>query len=354
MSSVLEILRETSKARSVPGIPGQRLNRPVVGSPFLSPVGIEVELEGDNLPAAGYLDHIRSGSGACWLVKNDGSLRNGLEYVLSQPCEADEIEYLVNELYAVLAQRSTVRLSNRCSLHVHYNANNLRVNHLTSIIALWTVFEEPLVRWWGDARYKNHFCLSSKDEDGNVEAWLNYLRTGQLPGENNLRYTALNLVALSKYGSLEFRGGGGPDSPEQATTWTKFLYRLCEYAKEQFPNPQQLAYAISERTPIYILEDICGDDFHDFFRQVVQTVPDFNHCCTESFHNVQPFIFGFPWDVWMNEINKEYVPNPFEGSGKNKKINRIDLDPRADHRVRMVPLNEIQEFARHLNNERPD
>ena len=321
MSSVLKIIKENANERRVQGIPGKKLNAPVKRRDWAESIGIEIELEGASLPNGGYLDGIVSSSGSSWQVKTDGSLRGGFEYVLNKPCKDDEVDYLVRGLFDVFEKRGTRLVpSNRCSLHVHYNIGGLKVNTITSILALWTVFEEPLLRIWGEARYRNHFCLSSKDEEGNVEAWADYLTKGRLPEGNNLRYTALNIVAIRKYGSVEFRGGGAVTDPDRAISWTRFLYRLCEYAKETYPNPQQLAYDISERGAQSILEDICGDEFERIYREATATVEEFDRCCAESFYNFQPILFGFPWNEWLPEIEKEFVPNPFEKGGKEKTL----------------------------------
>lgn len=322
MSVVTKILTDSAGLKKVVGIPGQRLNKPVRSRSETYPLGVEIELEGTNLPTAGYLDSVRAPSGASWTVKQDGSLRGGLEYTINGTCEAVEVPYLVDSLFEVFNVRKTKLVpSNRCSLHVHYNIGGFKVNSLTSIITMWTVFEEPLLRWWGDARYKNHFCLSSKDETANIEAWAEFLRSGRLPQENGLRYTALNMVAIRKYGSLEFRGGGSITNPNQAKTWVGFLYKLCEYARIQYPNPQQIAYDISERGPHEILADICGEEYQDFFKEVTNSVEDFNRCCAESFYNIQPVILGFPWDQWLPEIDKTYVPNPF--TKEEKKLDAL-------------------------------
>lgn len=317
MSAVANILKKNAGRSNVQGIPGRKLNAPVKTSRFNEKLGIEIELEGSNLPSAGYVDGVLSDSGSRWDVKADGSLRNGLEYVLNKPCYDNEVEGLIRGLFDVFDRRGTVlKPSNRCSLHVHYNVGGLKVNALTSLIALWTIFEEPLLRWWGDARFRNHFCLSSKDEASNLRAWQHFLTTGQLPEETALRYTSLNLVAIRKYGSVEFRGGGAIESPEQAILWVRFLHRLCEYAQEKYPNPQQLAYDLSERGAAQMLEDICGEEFAEFYQQVIRTVDDFNRCCADSFYNFQPIIFGFPWGDWLESIDKAYVPDPFAKPAK--------------------------------------
>jgi hypothetical protein len=263
--------------------------------------------------------------------------------VLTGPCNEDEVAYLCNGLFDVFRRRkTTLTPSNRCSVHVHYNVGGLKVNAITSIIALWAVFEEPLLRTWGDARYKNHFCLSTKDEEATLAAWEHFLRTGRLPEDRNLRYSALNLVAIRTYGSVEFRGGGAVNSAEEVVTWTRFLHRLCKYAEERYPNPQQIAYDLSERGPWAILQDICGTEFEDFANRAYRTVNNFAQTCMDSFHNVQPILFDFPWGEWVEEINKPFVPNPFSTKTKNKKGYEIRIDPVQPAAPRMVRMEDIR------------
>ncbi len=329
MTKVKEILKGRGVARKTVGIPNRRLNQPLQTRLYPGDIGIEIELEGENLPNAGYLDAVRSKSGVSWQVKQDNSLRGGLEYVLSAPCPIEEVAELCNGLFGVFAARRTNLIpSNRCSIHIHYNVGGLKVNSITSIIALWTIFEEPLLRTWGDARYKNHFCLSTKDEEATLASWEAFLKTGRLPEERNLRYSALNLVAVRSYGSLEFRGGGAVNSAQDATRWATFLHRLCKYAEERYPNPQQIAYDLSERGPLAILRDICDGGLEAFANEVYGTVDHFSQACMDSFHNVQPILFDFPWGEWQTEINKAYVPDPFKSKAAKPRTNRIEpVDP---------------------------
>jgi hypothetical protein len=354
MSLVSKVLAENTNKDAVRGIPNRRLNQPVVKSRYTEPLGIEIELEGRNLPNAGYMEGVKAASGSSWDVKTDRSLRNGFEYVLTKPCNEDEVEGLITGLFGVFEKRDTRLIpSNRCSIHVHYNAVGLRVNSITSMIALWTVLEEPLIRWWGDARYKNHFCLSTKDEESTLQAWNNFLQTGDLPEGDNLKYSALNLLTLQTYGSLECRVGGAVTNPVQAITWTRFLYRMFKYAELHYLNPQQIAYDISERRPCAILEDICGTEFSGFMEQVLEACPDFNETCMESFHNIQPMLFDYPWPQWEAEINKPYVPDPFSKKPSAKKENNmpgfvthtLTVDPALDFNNAewvITPVNQPQ------------
>jgi len=308
-----------------PGVPGLALNRPIyTGNVPLGTIGLELEMEGRGLIAnSGDLFDVAGPiTGARWQAKPDGSLRNGgIEYVLSTPCAVDEVDSLVNGLFEKLdTAGSKVENSNRCSTHVHINVGAQRINVLTSILILWAVFEEQLIKWHGVNRTRNHFCLGFKDSNTTLNLWKTLLRHGQTPREEGGKYSALNVLTLWRFGSFEFRCGQEPNDPEKAIVWAKFLHYLVKYAVNNYNNPNQIAYDISEQGARLMLENICRQDecLTSFCEEIVgdQFERDFNQGCMESFHIVQPLCFEFPWHEWDGLINKAYVPNPFNHRGR--------------------------------------
>lgn len=309
-------------------VPGLKMNRPLTskGSKYKGDIGIELEVEGRGLLTGGMLDGISGAkSKAVWQAKNDGSLRGGYEYVLSCPCYEDEVFPLVSGFFNRSVENGTrFNNSNRCSTHVHINLKSLTVNQVCSAIVLWKIFEQSLIDWCGEARTKNHFCLSSSDEESFNNAWIAFLKTGKRPQDRHLKYSALNLLTIWSIGSLEFRCGPAPDEPTRPSNFAIFLYNLVKYGAETFPSPSSIAYELSERTGVHMFKDICDKCSFvggvDFFNEVVGTDENtFNENAIEGFRNAQPYVLGFPWDEWLEEINKEYVPNPFDeeqgGSG---------------------------------------
>lgn len=308
------------------GIPNFEMNRPLVTNTFKGTIGLELEIEATTaLPRDGALEHIFSPvTKAMWSSIQDGSLRGeAREFIFSRPCTRDEIPNMVNSLFTVFKDRG-VRLnnSNRCSTHVHINMKNRTINQITSVIALWTVFESAFIAWCGEERTTNHFALSSKDTRSVVDAWNNYLRFGSFAGmgedRHGLKYMALNILTLFTKGSLEFRCGGAANEPTRPITWATFLDHFVEVVCSKYINPSQIAYDLSERTGTVILEEICGKEFAPFFKEVISAVPNFNESCMEGFRVVQPIVLGYPWDVWLPLINREYVLNPFAKAPKVK------------------------------------
>lgn len=312
----------------VPTIPNVILNRPMwTGNVPLGTLGIELEMEGRGLIAADGAMYDLAGdkTGARWSAKHDGSLRNGgIEYVLTSPCTISEIDPLVTGLFDKLKLAgSQLENSNRCSTHIHVNVGEQRVNKLTSIIILWAIFEEYLIRWHGVNRTRNHFCLSIKDSKTTLNTWLHLLRSGQIPNQDSgAKYSALNILPLWRFGSFEFRCGQEPNDPIKIILWGKFLHYLVQYAVNKYENPNQIAYDVSDKTPIAILEEICNQDpdLNTFYKEIIngETDRSFNEGCMESFRSVQTLCYEFPWNDWLPAINKEYVPNPFASKSEKR------------------------------------
>jgi Putative amidoligase enzyme len=303
------------------GIYGLKLNRPIyTGNVPIGTLGLELEMEGRNLINNGgaLADVFADKTGARWLCKADGSLRNGgIEYVLSTPCTVEETPALVEGLFKKLKDvGSRIDNSNRCSTHVHVNVGPQKINILTSIIVLWAVFEEQLIKWHGINRTRNHFCLGFKDSSSTLNLWKSLLRNGQIPHEDGAKYSALNILTLWRFGSFEFRCGQEPNDPAKVTTWAKFLHYFVQYAINKYANPYQIAYDISEQGALLMLQNICKQDkgLEKFYEEIVgeQFEREFNEGCMDSFRIVQALCFEFPWHDWLPLINKEYIPDPFQ------------------------------------------
>lgn len=318
-----EFIGEPEEAKGIHNIP---MNKPIgIQSVSSGHIGLELEIEGNPLPTTGMVEAIKAPTtGSQWVGKVDGSLRgSALEYVLSTPCMVSEVEYLLSELWGSFRNTGTrFKLSNRCSTHVHLNMRGKKINQLTSIIALWTTFEEALINWCGEQRRTNHFCLSAKDANTLVSRWNNVLDGKGFAFHDGMKYSALNVRPLWELGSIEFRTMRASETYEPLRDWAVFLHHLIEYASEHYQNPQDLGRDMSELGGRQVFYDICRDRAglsRDFIEQVF-TEPknrDFDRMAIEGFRRAQPIVLGYPWDQWMGLINKVYIPSPFK---KEKEV----------------------------------
>lgn len=325
------------------GIPGFQMNAPLVQNTLPGMLGLELELEArNNLPRDGHLETIRSPeTRAMWQAVQDGSLRGeGREYIFTAPVKVEEVPYMINSLWDVFAA-TKVKLdnSNRCSTHVHVNMKGKTINQLTSILCLWATFESQIIRWCGEERQTNHFALSMQDAVSVVKTWERYLRSGSFNGVRDLKYSALNVLPLWEKGSFEFRCGPAADNAEIPIKWTQFLWAFVNYASDRYPNPANIAFDLSERGGSAILREIAQGltILPELFEGLSDNEAD--DMALKGFRVVQPIVLGFPWDQWLELINREFVPNPFAAAPKAKKsagIRPLNVMPGAGNGGRMV------------------
>lgn len=297
----------------------RRANAPIASGSVKGDVGIEIEIEGARLPTTGVLDGVSGEiSKAVWNCVEDGSLRGGYEYRTSAAIYAAEIAPMLTQFFErCAANRSKINLSNRCSLHVHLNCQGLKAHEITSIFTLWLAFEEVLVSWWGEERKTNHFCLTSNNQNSTVDFWRQFLKDGYTPESRNLKYSSLNFLTLFSFGSLEVRCGGGINSAEKGIMWAEFLHAFKQYCLNTFQNPQEIAYAMSERGAVELFKDICLSDGvsmgQQFFDEVTASVEgDFHDICLHGFRNAQPFVIEHDWDKIIEQAAKPNVVDPFK------------------------------------------
>ena len=201
-------------------------------------IGIEIEVEpkkGKTLPI------INRG---CWETKDENSLRNGgKEYVTKSPLLYDkDYSKNINELTASLNEKEVEVNSFRTSVHVHLNMTQKTLNELWTIITCYWLMENLLFKYCGEDRENNHFCLRLKDAEGVIKLVDTALEYSSPFCQfiDSYRYGGLNLSALYKFGSLEFRGMRGSVSEGEIRTWSSALYEMSELSTTFFRSPQEV------------------------------------------------------------------------------------------------------------------
>ena len=223
--------------------------------------GIEIECEGNNLYP---LDNVY------WKSVDDGSLRgvfpqSRCEWVLKKPLnEKTAIAALVNLSIKQKEYGAVPQFSFRTSVHVHVNVLDLTWKEYCNFIYLYLLFEEPLMKFCGDQRIGNRFCLRYQDAEGLYDTILHLFRVGPKAlrafHEDDVRYAAINLAATKKYGSLEFRGMRGTLDVDVLTLWIQTLKKLKTLAVE-FESPLQILQWARELSNEQLCKDKLGDVF---------------------------------------------------------------------------------------------
>lgn len=207
-------------------------------------VGIEVELEGEQLPQT--IPKLSSQLKKYWTVTRDGSLRGeAYEYVLDGPVKRDQVEEALTQLYRKL-DTATLVDSGRAGVHVHINVREMTMTQMFNFVLLYLVFEKALVRFCGDSREGNLFCLRICDAEHLAMVLLNAIKNKRFDrlGSDDIRYASINLTALRKYGSLEFRAMRSPVGQDVISQWVKILLALKDSAL-RFNDPEELMLGVS-------------------------------------------------------------------------------------------------------------
>jgi len=280
-------------------------------------VGIEIELEGENLPQ-GYGGPTTNG--ITWVWHNDGSLRGGAEYVSSAPIKRADLPKMLDDLFAyIAASGGVIKNSNRCSTHVHLNMKGAKLNQIAAFVSLYGCFESVLSSWCGPVREGNLFALRLEDCHYAVDGWKKCFVTGDFDWPNEMRYLALNPAALRKFGSLEVRTMGGVTSGETVVTWVDALLRLKQMAvSPRFKDPAEIAMTLSSLGGRGFFDDVFGD--LPFADEVCRMCGDDIEMTVRSgFRRIQPIIYSVSWAHALPEIEKVFIPRPFGEPPRKKK-----------------------------------
>lgn len=252
-------------------------------------LGIEIEVEGENLPQ----------TRKYWRMEHDGSLRGeeNMEYVLSKPLSLDGCRKALDYLDECYNNNNTVVDDTvRAGVHVHVNVQRLSIIELFNFITLYIIFEDILVKFCGEHREGNLFCLRTSDADWILYALRRAIKTGQWGQlvDDDLRYASFNVKALGTYGSLEFRAMRGTRDLDVIYKWAEILLSLREMAK-QFNNPQDIIQGFSAGECLGFMERCFGDNF-----ELLQC-KDSARLVTEGMRRAQDIAYCVDWELYREK-----------------------------------------------------
>lgn len=201
-------------------------------------VGIELELEGLGATVVRNMQYRLEG---LWVTHTDGSLRNGVEFVLQVPLMGKELSQSISEFFAGGLAFETG--SARASTHIHLNMlqeeDTLEV--LRNMSAFYYGIEDALYALISDSRkwavyaspLSNNFpyeiaMLFSEQLD--VDTWIRHLANTRKTEINNGRHYGYNLKAMGKYGTVEFRHFPSVTSENELRDWVNLCMEIKKVA----------------------------------------------------------------------------------------------------------------------------
>lgn len=318
-------------------------------------VGIEIEMEGRSLPT----EHTEY-----WRVTGDGSLRgNGYEYVLQQPIPFKKVGPALKALQKSFKEwESLLSPSDRCGVHVHVNVQEMTMRQLMNFIILYASLENILVHYCGPSREGNLFCLRMCDAEHLADSLIDCVEHADIRYVVNdqYRYAALNVSALGRYGSLEFRSLQTPTDILEIETWAEMLLQVKKKSLE-FQNPWEIVEYFSRNGEELFLDAIFE---HNSKLLKVKGYEERLWECTRLVQNIAYQEQEISWEdkekeypakkkknnrpqygnVEIQEENPEWIENLIRPAAwRNPRADRPGRGPDPGHRVEWGDA-EPQEF----------
>lgn len=196
--------------------------------PGIGAIGIEIELE--NLGGTGRWPTVDG-----WVRKDDGSLRDGKEYIFDGPQSGGTALASIKEMSRVMGEVG-VDPTFRCSTHIHLDVRDMEWVQYERLVLLYMVFEDVFFDHCQPYRRHSNFCIPFQSNDwlsdnfgrrviGAPEAARKFHGVSQWP-----KYSGLNLQVTGTFGSIEFRGSHAIVAEAELTQLAQRMLYLKKYA----------------------------------------------------------------------------------------------------------------------------
>lgn len=198
-----------------------------------------------------------------WEQKADGSLRGaGMEYVLREPLFGND---LIKATRWLCDWASTERLeaNYRTGLHVHIDCRNMDTAQLVTMVVLYALYEPIIYDWVGDDREGSIFCMPFYKAEGVLKEIVDAVNSKdniRLQAERIDRYAGLNLNALSRFGTVEWRHMKTTFNFERVRKWINICQSFKKYARANPLKPVDLVDELSKSGTDKMFAGIVGSE----------------------------------------------------------------------------------------------
>lgn len=223
-------------------------------------IGLEIEVEN--------IKKIDPNIPLCyWDIEEDGSLRNnGREFKTKGAIRVQQAEPALVQLFSGL--NADLDFSVRTSIHVHQNVRSMRLDQLLTMIFLYIIMENLLFVFAGSNRRNSIYCVpifdtALMDLFSDLDVFMRHI---QHEGAGYLetvwpKYSALNLMPMSKFGSVEYRQFPGTTNIHKILVWIDLITRLKIWAyKTDFAKARDIINALNTNSSYHALVvDVFGE-----------------------------------------------------------------------------------------------
>lgn len=302
--------------------------------------GIEIEAEGSGM---------REVATKHWRCEDDNSLRgrwpeSRAEFVLKAPIPTSDVENALVELSKALPN-AQFKFSFRTSVHVHMNVSEFTKEEVCSIVYLYLLFEEPLINYCGQSRKANRFALRLRDAEYAMECiktmFSNVYDDWYRMPDDQMRYSSINLEAMRKYMSIEFRGMRGTMDKDVIVTWISLLNFIREYASKH--SVQEINKQFLKHGPLYMMKEVFGELVN------VLAYEDMERDMARSYSIAIDLPYSYKKE---EEVHIVEAPQKRLKDILNKPIRWEDIPPMHQEAPIVAMRDEMQAMAQEIINQR--
>lgn len=237
-------------------------------------VGLEIEIEAySRRQINNLLD-----TSDFWTEKEDHSLRNGTELVLASPLMGIELRTAIAQFFQQVTNYST---GPRTSVHVHINMRQEEdtLEVLRNLCMLYYIYEDAFFQMSDPDRKWCSYCHPFEEcppeplvcilRGETVDEILNMFERTQ---SNSARYYGLNLYALLRYGTVEFRHMSGTRDEAHVLRWINLIMELKKAAAalaSQGLSPSSVFFNVEDMAKIEELMPVYGQRLRTYTPDVL-------------------------------------------------------------------------------------
>ena len=222
-------------------------------------IGVEVELERAHKMLA------EMEGSKFWDGKGDGSLRyQGVEFVFKRPLAGALVDSALEELCAA-GEKTNPDANVNCSTHVHIDFSEAETQEVINFIATYMLVEDALADFCGPNRKDNLYCLTFSNAEFATEVVNNIITRNSLTPiararEGDLKYSALNMYTLRKFGTLEVRLAPAMYKADELRHWINLLLSILKFSKT-IDTPADVLTQVSHLGIHGFCQEVLGDGY---------------------------------------------------------------------------------------------
>jgi hypothetical protein len=201
-----------------------------------------------------------------WEANTDGSLRDfGMEFILKEPLFYLDAIAALDDFGVKTKDVKFLQGTPSTSVHIHVNMAEEKLLTLANFITAYALYENLLLEYSGEGRRSNLFALGIRSAEGSLGNIIKML-TGANEGkyqalvhsESYVKYAALNIATLARFGSIEIRCFRGTTDVREIQEWLSIINKLFLFAKTPGLTPKRMLLEFNAKGD-ELMTDIFGE-----------------------------------------------------------------------------------------------